>query len=639
MIKEIFNKIFNYLIELNKYQKMFIVSVSDTLILFFSWTLFFPLPVLIMTGFENSLLYYYFQSYSLGYLIANTIYLLSMYLSRGLKEIFRDFSLENVSPILLSSSLFVFSLFFFNFGDIEENTQVYILFIQSFASGSIAFSLIIFSRLFFRFFLMNNKEKATKKIFIYGTGNAAAELFSSLTFDKRISVVGFISEDKDDIDRQIFSKTILSLDEAKKIWSTNNSIQLYLASRSLTEDRRRELVDLCVDIGVKVKKISTYSDMLRESEINLTDLSISDLISRKDLNDDDFNMDYLKGKNIMVTGAGGSIGSELSRIISKVGVKSLVLIDISEASLFSISEEIKEISEESNLFPLIANIKNHEKIDKIIEKFKPDVIYHAAAYKHVPILEDKNNYKEALENNFFATCNLVDTAIKNNVEKFIFVSTDKAVRPTNIMGSSKRMAELYIQSRSSDSKNTTLSSVRFGNVMNSSGSVIPIFRRQIKNGGPLTVTHPEIIRYFMTIGEAAYLVIISSIISSSSQVYMLKMGDPVRILDIAKKMIRLSGNEIKDESNREGIEIIFTGLRPGEKLYEELLVNENDTKTDHPKIFIDTSSKKISPDEFNQIKASIKNDLSSDNLVGLQTTLKRYADYVTDNVSVLDLDS
>ena len=186
-----------------------------------------------------------------------------------------------------------------------------------------------------------------------------------------------------------------------------------------------------------------------------------------------------------------------------------MLIDISEASLFSISEEIKEISEESNLFPLIANIKNHEKIDKIIEKFKPDVIYHAAAYKHVPILEDKNNYKEALENNFFATCNLVDTAIKNNVEKFIFVSTDKAVRPTNIMGSSKRMAELYIQSRSSDSKNTTLSSVRFGNVMNSSGSVIPIFRRQIKNGGPLTVTHQEIIRYFMTIGEEEYLVIIS----------------------------------------------------------------------------------------------------------------------------------
>jgi len=639
MIKNLLSKLSSHLVQLNKYQKMFVVSICDTLILFFSWTLFFPLPLLIMTGFENNLIYYYFQSYSWGYIVANLVYLLSMYLTKGLKEIFRDFSLQNITPILISSGIFVLLLFFVNIYAFENNALLYILFIQCFASGSIAFSLIIFSRLFFRFFIINRKNKALKKIFIYGTGNGAVELYSSLTFDNKVSIVGFISEEQDDIGRQIFGKNIFSLDEAKGIWKENSSIQLYLASRSLSEERKSQLIDLCVDIGVKVKKISTYSDMLKESEINLTDLTISDLISRKDLNDDDFDMDYLKSKNVMITGAGGSIGSELARIISKVGVKSLVLIDISEASLFSISEEIKEISEGKNLFPLIVNIKNYEKVDSIIQKFKPDVIYHAAAYKHVPILEDKNNYKEALENNFFATCNLVDAAIKNNVEKFIFISTDKAVRPTNIMGSSKRMAELYIQTKSSDSKKTIFSSVRFGNVMNSSGSVIPIFRRQIKNGGPVTVTHPEIIRYFMTIGEAAYLVIISSIISSSSQVYMLKMGDPVKILEIAKKMIRLSGNVIKDEKNKEGIEINFTGLRPGEKLYEELLVNEDDVKTDHPKIFIDTNSKKIPLDEFNQIKAKIKNDISVDNLPELKATLKKYADYQTDNVSVLDLDS
>ena len=638
MIKDLLNKLFNFLVQLNKYQKMFVVSFFDTFILFFSWTLFFPLPLLIMTGFENNLSYYYFQSYSWGYLIANMSYLLSMYLSKGLKEIFRDFSLQNILPIFLSSSIFVFALFLINISALESNTQIYILFIQCFASGSIAFSLIIFSRLFFRFFSVNRKNKAIKKIFIYGTGNAAVELYSSLTFDNKVSIVGFISEDQDDVGRQIFGKNIFSLDEAKNIWEGNSTIQLYLASRSLSEERKSQLIDLCVDIGVKVKKISTYSDMLRESEVNLTDLTISDLISRKDLDDDDFDMNYLNGKNIMVTGAGGSIGSELSRIISKVKVNSLILIDISEASLFSISEEIKEISKDIKLVPLIINIKNYEKVKNAIKEFKPDIIYHAAAYKHVPILEDKNNYQEALENNFFATCNLVDTAIENDVQKFVFISTDKAVRPTNIMGSSKRMAELYIQSKSSDSGNTNLSSVRFGNVMNSSGSVIPTFRRQIKNGGPITVTHPEIIRYFMTIGEAAYLVIISSIISSSSEVYMLKMGDPVKILDIAKKMIRLSGNSIKDENNPQGIEILFTGLRPGEKLYEELLIDENDAKTDHPKIFIDSSSKKIDSDQFKQIKEDIKMSLSSNSLQDLQSILKKHADYVVDDESV-DLNS
>ena len=636
MIRNLLSKIFNYLTQLNKYQKSFVVAISDTGALFFAWNLFFPLPLFIMTGFENNLGYYYFQSYSFAYVISNIIYLIAMHFFKGFREIFRDFNLENIPPILFSSSLFVFSLFLINLQDLQNNSQIYILFIQSFASGSIAFALIVFSRLFFRFFLMNRKNKAIKKIFIYGTGNAAMELFGSLTFDNRISVVGFISEDKDDIGRQIFSKTIFSLDHATKVWNENNSIELYLASRSLTEDRRRELVDLCIDMGVKVKKISTYSDMLRESEISLTDLSISDLIPRKNLDANDFDMGYLEGKNIMVTGAGGSIGSEISRIISSIKINSLTLIDISEASLFSISEEIKEISKETKLFPLILDIKDHDKVNHAIKKFQPDIIYHAAAYKHVPILEDKNNYREALENNFFATCNLVDLALENNIEKFIFVSTDKAVRPTNIMGSSKRMAELYIQTRSAQTHKTSLSSVRFGNVMNSSGSVIPIFRRQIKNGGPVTVTHPEIIRYFMTIGEAAYLVIITSIISSSSAVYMLKMGDPVRILDIAKKMIKLSGNAIKDKNNKEGIEIIFTGLRPGEKLYEELLVSEKDIKTDHPKIFLDTSSKEISSEEFEEIKKNIHDYLYEDDIKNLQLILKKYADYVTDNVSILD---
>ena len=367
--------------------------------------------------------------------------------------------------------------------------------------------------------------------------------------------------------------------------------------------------------------------MLRQNEIELKDLTISDIIPRKNLDEYESEILKLKNKTALITGAGGSIGSEICKILINADLKKMILVDISEYALFSISEELKEINNKTNLEIVLLDIKDKNKCDNLIKKFSPEYVYHAAAYKHVPILEDQNNWTTPFENNFFGSCNIANACVDNGVERFIFVSTDKAVRPTSLMGASKRLAELYVQSLNEISKDTFLTSVRFGNVIDSSGSVIPTFRKQIKNGGPITVTHPEIIRYFMSIGEAAYLVIVSSIIAEEPGVYMLKMGDPVKIIDIAKRMIRLSGNKIKDEHNDDGIEILFTGLRPGEKLYEELLVNDEDSSTKHPKIFIDTSSRIIEGVEFNTISQKLKEIINAKSLNELKVLLKDYADY------------
>ena len=466
-----------------------------------------------------------------------------------------------------------------------------------------------------------------KKILIFGIGSAAQELFSTLSFDSKTEVKGFISYEKNHIGREIMGKNIYSIRGAQKIWIKDKSIQLYIASRSLSMKDKQELIDLCFQDGIKVKEISTYSEMLREKEISLKDLNISDLIIRKNLDEYESELNNLEGKRILISGAGGSIGSEIVRILCSIKVEEIILVDISEYALFSITEEIRNVYPSVSIESVLCDVKDSQKISQIIKTHNPEIIYHAAAYKHVPILEDKNNFKSAFENNFIGTANLAKAAVNANISKFIFVSTDKAVRPTNLMGVSKRLAELYIQELNKSSDNTILTSVRFGNVIDSSGSVIPTFRKQIKNGGPVTVTHPEIIRYFMTIGEAAYLVIISSIIAKKPGVYMLKMGEPVKIDDIAKRMIKLSGNEIKTREDEEGIEIIYSGLRPGEKLFEELLVDESDIETSHPKIFIDTNTKNITLDNLDSLISMIKELSDYRSLSDLKSYFKSYADY------------
>ena len=550
-----------------------------------------------------------------------------MHICRGFNEIIRSFTIENLLPITFATTGYIFSLTLVNGLMVPEANQSYIIFIQSLSAGTISFAFIVFSRVLFRLLSSRHSEKSAQKVIIFGVEDSAKELYTSLTYNKQKTIVGFISNDLNSIGRELFGKRIFSIKEARDIWKSNNKIQLYLASRSITEEEKGELINLCVSLGVKVKQISSYSDMLREKEINLTDLNISDLLPRSNIDQFTSDIKFLNNKNIVISGAGGSIGSEISRIIAKIAKpKKLILLDISEASLFAIAEEIKSMKTSIQIKNVILDVKDKAKIKILFKEIKPDIIYHAAAYKHVPLLEEKYNFAQSLENNFFGTANLANAAIENGVDKFILISTDKAVRPTNMMGASKRMAELYIQALDKEKNNTILTSVRFGNVIDSSGSVIPTFRRQIKNGGPVTVTHPDIIRYFMTIGEAAYLVILSSIIAESSGAYILKMGEPVKILDIAKRMIKLSGNDIKTDS-RSGIEIIFSGLRPGEKLYEELLVDETNIETKHPKIFKDTTDQRISLEELNENITFMTKELHDGDFTKIKQRLIKYADY------------
>ena len=320
---------------------------------------------------------------------------------------------------------------------------------------------------------------------------------------------------------------------------------------------------------------------------DIQNLSIDDLLPRarvaKDL------LDNAKLKTLFVSGAGGSIGSEIAKQLLENNPKGIILFDISEYNLFNIERACLALKESKNfdteIIPILGDIKDSSNLDYLFSKFSVDCIYHAAAYKHVPLVEDKNNITVACENNIIGTYNLALQAIEHMIESFVMISTDKAVRPSNVMGASKRMAEMVIQSLNSSQSHTKFSMVRFGNVINSSGSVIPLFLDQIAKGGPVTVTHKNVTRYFMTIPEASNLVLQAAHMSQGGEVFILDMGEQLKIYDLAKKLIHLSGRNVASEPGSEGIEIIEVGLRPGEKMYEELLISGDQLPTSNPKIF------------------------------------------------------
>ena len=617
-------KLVQFLINQNKFTKFLIVAFTDSLIIFLSFVVFFVLPAILLTNFNQPLIFYFSQQYFFNFLLALAVYIFLMYLFRGFSEVQRSFVLNDLIRIVWALGTFALVLFAAN--SIASNAGYLLLLIQSISTSALALMAILISRLSFSYLVNLSALKPEKRVIIYGTGDSARELFSSLTFS-RTQVVMFVTENSDFIGREIYNIPTNSWNKAKKLLESDKSILLYIASRSMHETRKKEIIEDCVRMGVKVKKISAYSDMLREQEVSLTDLSISDIVPRLNFSDESNYLEDLNNKSCMVTGAGGSIGSELARNLSKQKLKKLILVEISEASLFVIQSELQEAKIDIELVCILADIKDVKKMSNIIEEFKPDYVYHAAAYKHVPILEENHNYEEAFRNNFLGTFQLAKLCVESEVSNFVFVSTDKAVRPTNLMGASKRLAEISIQGLSKSSSKTMLNSVRFGNVMDSSGSVLPTFRRQIKKGGPVTVTHPEIVRYFMTINEAAYLVVMSSLIAKNGMIYMLKMGEAVKIDDIAKRMIKLSGNNIKNDHEEDGIEVIYTGLRPGEKLYEELLVDKESKETTHEKIFFDPVLNSIALEEVDNLAVQIKDLLDKKSLLDIKKICENYADY------------
>ena len=361
-----------------------------------------------------------------------------------------------------------------------------------------------------------------------------------------------------------------------------NIEEIIIAIPTLKDAERRELLEICQETACKIKMLpGIYQMVNQEVDISmLRDVSIEDLLGREPV---DLHMDkignYISGKVIIVTGGGGSIGSEICRQAALHDPKQLIIVDIYENNAYAIQLELRKKHPELNLVTLIASVRDKRRIEDIFETYHPDIVYHAAAHKHVPLMEDSPD--EAVKNNVLGTYNVASAANKFHVQKMVLISTDKAVRPTNVMGASKRICEIIIQMFAQISP-TEYAAVRFGNVLGSNGSVIPIFREQIRNGGPVTVTHPEIIRYFMTIPEAVNLVLQCGAYAKGGEIFILDMGDPVKIVDLAKKMIRLSGHVPGQD-----IEIKFTGLRPGEKLYEELLISEeNLVETENDRIFV-----------------------------------------------------
>ena len=425
-----------------------------------------------------------------------------------------------------------------------------------------------------------------KSIVIYGAGAAGIQLFSSLSHSEAHRTIGFIDDDSTLWGRTIKGIPIASPDSLLTTGSRPD--QVLLAIPSLSKKDRKRIVSRVQKSGCSILAVPTIDALTSgQAQIDaLQPVSIEDLLGRDVVapRQDLLNQSF-QGKVICVTGAGGSIGSELCRQILRLQPRKLVLLERSEPALYSIHQELQVcLQGDTNLIPLLGSARDADFVRPLFVREQVQIVLHAAAYKHVPLVEA--NPLSGLDNNVGSTRIICETALATNVEQVLLISTDKAVRPTNVMGASKRLAELVVQAFAQQSRQTCFSMVRFGNVLDSSGSVVPLFRRQIAAGGPITLTHPEIVRYFMTIPEAAQLVLQSAGLANGGEVFLLDMGEPVKIRELAEQMIQLSGLQLKDEQNSSGdIEIICTGLRPGEKLYEELLIGADSQPTEHPLIF------------------------------------------------------
>ena len=448
--------------------------------------------------------------------------------------------------------------------------------------GEVRFSFLVSELLLYIFainFLMYayyyyiNKSRVTKtkSVVIYGAGRAGIKLESEFS-NSEYKVQYFLDDDSVVQNRSIDSVKVISPQKLKEKCTQKYNL-LVIAMPSASKSRVKEIYEELRECFDEIQVLPSLDEILKDKDFSkqLKDISVEDLLARhpKDLDKAKIEA-FIKNKTVLVTGAGGSIGSEICRQCEKYGAKELILLDHSEYNLYAILEELREVK----AVPVMQSVVDRELLNETFEKYKPDIVIHAAAYKHVPLVE--SNIYEGIVNNVIGTKNVIDISIKHGVEKFVMISTDKAVRPTNVMGTTKRICELYAQN--SNGKGTDIVAVRFGNVLGSSGSVIPKFKKQIEEGGPITVTHPDITRYFMLIPEACELVLQAGAIGSGGEIFILDMGEPIKIVDLAKKMLELSG--------RDDIEIVFSGLRPGEKLYEELLIDESDAKTEYESITV-----------------------------------------------------
>ncbi|WP_323594712.1 UDP-N-acetylglucosamine 4,6-dehydratase (configuration-retaining) [Aliarcobacter butzleri] len=535
----------------------------------------------------------------LGILVTIVISTFSLYLVAFL--INKNISLIALSTIIVTRILFSFLLFddyklSWSKASTKTGLMKIILALISFMIYmpilyyfyAVSFNLLFIDLIFYTFIInilvyvykyyhSVGKNKKTKNLVIYGAGKAGLQLQREF-LSSEYKLVCFIDDDEILHHRSIDGISIYSKEKYCSLFENQKFDLMIIAMPSVSKEQIKIIYEFMQDKFEKIKILPSMQNILKKEEFTkqLKDIGVEDLLARypKDLDKKQIE-NFIKDKIVLITGAGGSIGSEISRQCKAYGAKQLILLDHSEFNLYSILEELKG----ENVVPIMQSVRDIKALESSFEKYKPQIVIHAAAYKHVPLVE--YNILEGITNNIIGTKNCIDLSIKYGAQKFVLISTDKAVRPTNVMGTTKRICELYAQNV--ESKNTEIVAVRFGNVLGSSGSVIPKFKSQIENGGPITVTHPEITRYFMLIPEACELVLQAASIANGGEIFILDMGEPIKIVDLAKKMIELSG--------RSDINIEFCGLRLGEKLYEELLINDSDQKTKYESITVANSTK------------------------------------------------
>ena len=585
-MSHIFKEFSSSVLSLHRYTKRSIAIVNDIgLCVLCTWLAF-------VLRLEELILFKDFNFYTA---LISIIIAIPIFWSFGLyKVIFRYTGLSIILNIL--SALFVYGLMYFliiGVYGISSYTPYYANVPRSIGiiQPMILFIAIISTRLLVKYSLIyndNNKSFRKKNVLIYGAGEAGRQLFVSLENNLEFKVIGFLDDNKSLIGRILLGKTIYSTSNLEKLLRNKNVSIVFLALPTISRNKRNKIIEKLNKFKLIVKTLPSISEIV-DGKIKISDikdLSIDDLLNREQV-EPDINLlnQNINSKTILITGAGGSIGSELSRQISRLNPHKLILLELNEFSLYKIYEELVSYNKDFKIIPLLVNAQDQAKLERIFETFKVNTIYHAAAYKHVPLVEE--NICEGIKNNVNSTLAITKASINKQVTNLVLISSDKAVRPTNIMGASKRLAELCMQGIYNKTKNikTNFSIVRFGNVLESSGSVIPKFKSQINKGGPVTLTHKDVTRYFMTITEAAQLVIQAGAMGKHSEVFVLDMGKSIKIKSLIHRMIILSGLTVKDSKNLNGdIEVKITGLRPGEKLYEELLIGNNPQKTIHPKI-------------------------------------------------------
>lgn len=493
--------------------------------------------------------------------------------------------------------------------------------------GFMLFSYMWWSRAVIRYATLKTfaKKQSRKRVAIYGAGLAGQQIAAALNRSDDYLPVCFIDDKRSLQSQSLSGLKIYSPKKAQAKLGKFGIEEVLLAMPSVGRARKKEIIESFDSADVKIMELPGVTQLV-DGKVKVSDIrevDIIDLLGRDPVPPKPELLEKnIKNKVVMVTGAGGSIGSELCRQIVKHQPKMLVLFEMSEFALYSIDRELQNAGVE--VVPILGSVTHQIKLERILQQHAVQTVYHAAAYKHVPLVEA--NPFEGIYNTSIGTARSVDAAVAQGVETFVLISTDKAVRPTNVMGASKRMAELYCQGLASTNPKTQISIVRFGNVLGSSGSVVPLFKKQIAQGGPVTVTHPEVTRYFMTIPEAAQLVIQAGAMGTGGDVFLLDMGEPVKIVDLAKQMIRLSGFRAIDENGIGDIEIQFTGLRPGEKLYEELLIDaENVEKTEHERI-LKSYEKYYGYLEVSEIYIQLKNYKHRNDLNELFMILKKYVD-------------